>query len=109
MSSGHGLSGAAMQLYRAAKSFVDAQNRADRRAQPHRLAPIDHDIIERAAEALFEFVFSDCDRLDGKRRWADCNEETKAGFRREASAVLESIWPILLPNEIKSQVGQTSR
>jgi hypothetical protein len=59
-------------------------------------------MIERAAEALFEFVFSGCDRLDGKRHWANCDEETKAGFRREASAVLEAVLPALLVGENKS-------
>ena len=95
-----------MQLSRAAIFFVHAQG-GDRRVEPERSAPIDHDLIERAAEALYEFVFSGCDRLDRKRHWEDCSEETKAGFRREASAVLEAIRPILLPREIKSsQVGK---
>jgi hypothetical protein len=96
-----------MQLKRAAKSIVYALNRVEPRVPPDRSPPIGHDLIERAAEALYEFVFSGCDRLDGKRHWDDCSEETKAGFRREASAVLEAIWPILLPREIKSsQVGK---
>ena len=96
-----------MQLSGTAKFFVHAQG-ADRRVEPERLAtPIDHDLIERAAEALYEFVFSGCDRLDGKRHWEDCSEETKAGFRREASAVLEAVLPILSPREIQSsQVGK---
>ena len=97
-----------MQL-NAAKSFVYAHDGADRRVQCERSAPIDRNLIERAAEALYEFVFSGCDRLDGKRRWEDCSEETKAGFRREASAVLEAIWPVLLTYEVKSQVSQASR
>lgn len=95
-----------MQLSGTAKFFVHAQG-ADRRVEPERSAPIDHNLIERAAEALYEFVFSGCDRLDGNRHWDDCGEETKAGFRREASAMLEAVWPILLPREIKSsQVGK---
>ena len=95
-----------MQLSGAAKFFVHAQGN-DRRVEPERSAAIDHNLIERAAEALYEFVFSGCDRLDGKRRLEDCSDETKAGFRREAAAVLEAIWPILLPREIKSsQVGK---
>ena len=95
-----------MQLSRTAKFFVHAQG-ADRRVEPERSAPVGHDLIERAAEALYEFVFSGCDRLDGKRRWEDCSEETKAGFKREAGAVLKAVWPILLPREIKSsQVGK---
>jgi hypothetical protein len=96
-----------MQLNRAAKSIVYALNRAEPRVPPDRSAPIGHDLIERAAEALYEFVFSGCDQLDGKRHWDDCGEETKAGFRREASAVLEAVLPILSPREIKSsQVGK---
>jgi hypothetical protein len=95
-----------MQLSGAAKFFVHAQ-RADRRVEPEQSAPIGHDLIERAAEALYEFVFSGCDRLDGKRHWEHCSEETKAGFRREASAVLVAVLPVLLPREIKSsQVGK---
>jgi hypothetical protein len=42
---------------------------------------IDRAILDRAAEALFEFVFSSCDRLDGKHHWNDCDENTKDGFR----------------------------
>ena len=57
-------------------------------------------ILERAAEALYEFVFSGCDRLDGNHRWADCDEETEEGFRREAGAVLDAIRPLY--REIKS-------
>ena len=107
MSSGHGVWGAAMQLNGAARSFVYAQDGTDRTVQCERSAPIDHNVIETAAKALYEFVFSGCDRLDGKRHWEDCGEETKAGFRREAIAVLEAVWPILLPLEIKSsQVGK---
>jgi hypothetical protein len=96
-----------MQLSRAAKFFVYAQG-ADRRVEPERSAPIAHDLIERAAEALYEFVFSGCDRLDGKHHWEHCREETKEGFRREASAVLEAVWPILLPREVKLQIRQTA-
>ena len=58
-------------------------------------ASIDSLIIEKAAEALYVYVFSGCDRLDGKRRWLDCDEGTRAGFRREAAAVLASVWPLL--------------
>jgi len=70
--------------------------------QSNQSAPVHHTILERAAEALYEFVFSGCDRLDGKRRWADCDEETKEGFRREAGAVLDAILPLLFLREIKS-------
>jgi hypothetical protein len=60
---------------------------------------IDSEIIEKAAEALYTFVFSGCDRLDGGHRWRDCDEGTKAGFRREAAAVLASVWPTLAHRE----------
>jgi hypothetical protein len=62
-----------------------------------RLQPriVDRAIIEQAAQALFEFVFSVCDRLDGKHRWNDCDEETKEGFRAEAAIVIETAWPLL--------------
>jgi hypothetical protein len=61
--------------------------------------PLDDDIVDRAAEALYSFVFSGCDRLDGKHCWHDCDEGTKAGFRREAAAVLCSVWPLLARRE----------
>ena len=91
-----------MQLYGAAKSFVYGQRRTEGSVQSDRSVLVDHNILERAAEALYEFVFSGCDRLDGKHRWADCDEETKDGFRREASAVLNAVLPFLFLHEIKS-------
>jgi len=56
---------------------------------------LDSDIIERAAQALYEFVFSSCGRLDGKQQWATCEESTKEGFRGEAAAVIMAAWPLL--------------
>jgi hypothetical protein len=97
-----------MQLNRAAKSIVYALNRAEPKVPQERSAPIGHDLIERAAEALYELVFSGCDRLDGKHHWEHCTDETKEGFRREAIAVLEAVWPILVPREAKSQIRQTA-
>ena len=97
-----------MQLNKAAKSIVYALNRAQPRVSPERSTPIGHDVIERAAEALYEFVFSGCDRLDGKHHWEHCSEETKEGFRREASAALEAVWPVISPREVKSQIRQTA-
>jgi len=85
-----------MQLKEAARSFVDVQSR--REPEASREVPfsvtIDSDTIERGAEALFELVFSACERLDGRHHWADCTERTKAGFRREAAAVLAAAWPL---------------
>jgi hypothetical protein len=52
---------------------------------------LDNETIERAAKALFEFVFSSCGRLD----WTNCDENTKKGFRREAMAVIMAVWPNL--------------
>jgi hypothetical protein len=51
-------------------------------------------MVEEAAQALFETVFSRT-RLDGKHHWQDCDCETKEGFRREASAVIRAAWPYL--------------
>jgi hypothetical protein len=97
-----------MQANRAAKAFVYEQTQTEGRGQHDRPALIDLNIVERAAEALYEFVFSGCDRLDGKRHWAYCDEQTKAGFRREASAVLEAVLPVLLLREFKSpQIDRT--
>src|SRR5262249_15146182 len=50
---------------------------------------LDKEIVEKGAQALFEFVFSGLERLDGKQLWTNCSEETRAGFRAEAKAVLE--------------------
>lgn len=50
---------------------------------------LDNEAIERAAKALFEVVFSSCSRLE----WTNCDETTKEGFRREATAVIMAVWP----------------
>ena len=50
---------------------------------------LNNETIERAAKALFELVFSSCGRLD----WTKCDETTKEGFRREATAVIMAVWP----------------
>ena len=86
-----------MQSNGAAESFVDTR-RSERNtpfALRQRSGEVDSDIIELTAEALFQFVFSGCDRLDGGRHWTDCHEDTKAGFRAEAAAVLKAVWPAL--------------
>jgi hypothetical protein len=82
-------------LYLDVSSDVDANGDWELLSPPQSSPSIDGDIIDRAAEALYSFVFSGCDRLDGKHRWRDCEEGTKAGFRREAAAVLASVWPLL--------------
>ena len=55
----------------------------------------DRAIIEQAAQALFEFVFSVCDRPDGEHDWNNCDEETKKGFRAEVALVTKTVWPLL--------------
>jgi hypothetical protein len=35
---------------------------------------LDRDIVERAAQALFEFVFSRSEFVDVKRLWMNCDE-----------------------------------
>jgi len=91
-----------MHLNGTAKLLVHERKRTAGSVQSNRLTHVDHTLLERAAEALYEFVFSGCDRLDGKHRWADCDEGTKEGFRREAGAVLDAIRPLLFFREIKS-------
>lgn len=57
---------------------------------------VHEDLIELAAQSLFEFVFSRAERLDSKHRWTDCDEATKQGFRGEARAVIDAVWPFLI-------------
>ena len=45
-------------------------------------------MVEQAAQALFEFVFACSKRLDGKHLWMNCDEDTKEGFRGEATGRL---------------------
>ena len=90
-----------MQLNEAVKSFVYAQT--------DHAAVVDHHILERAAEALYEFVFSGCGRLDGKRCWERCDEETKEGFRREAGAVLDAVLPLFLPEIRSSHINRVAK
>ena len=52
-------------------------------------------MVERGAQALFEVVFAASERLDGKHLWLNCEENTKEGFRREATAVIRAAWPFL--------------
>ena len=54
--------------------------------------PFDQEMVERGAQALFEFVFSGTERLDGKHLWANCDEKIKAGFRAEARTVLQAAY-----------------
>jgi hypothetical protein len=61
----------------------------------------DRAIIEQAAQALFEFVFSVCNRLDGKHHWNECDEETKEGFRAEAAVVVKTVYPLLSPQPLR--------
>ena len=54
----------------------------------------DKELIECAAQALFEFVFSRTTRFNSKCLWASCDEATKEGFRKEAAAVMRAVWPL---------------
>ena len=57
--------------------------------------PINREMVERGAQALFEHVFSKTERLDGKLLWVNCDEVTKEGFRAEAKSVLEATMPFI--------------
>jgi hypothetical protein len=82
-----------MQLNREnAISLVSAERGISSTVQEQQPVTLDYEIVERGAQALFEFVFSGTERLDGKHLWATCDNEIKAGFRAEARAVLEAIW-----------------
>jgi hypothetical protein len=41
--------------------------------QPQPLASLDREMVERVAQALFEFVFSSSERLDVKHLWMNCD------------------------------------
>ena len=53
---------------------------------------LEEEMVERGAQALFEFVFAHAERLDGQHLWANCDDPIKDGFRAEARAVLEAVW-----------------
>jgi hypothetical protein len=85
-----------------------APNCVETRQRPVQSAPfvpkeivLDRDIVERGAKALFEYVFSSCDRFDGKHHWESCDEDTKDGFRGEVSAVIKAVWPALSCRETR--------
>ena len=61
---------------------------------------LDQDMVERGAQSLYEFVFANADRLDGKHVWSRCDEKTKEGFRREASAVIHAVFAPLKGNVV---------
>lgn len=88
--------GPAMQANQAPAVFaVERYRREVEYESPPLSIALNSDIIDRAAQALFEFVFSSCGRLDGKQQWATCEESTKEGFRGEAAAVIVAAWPFL--------------
>ena len=70
--------------------------RSSRRQQP----TCDAVVLETAAQALFEFVFSRTDRFDSKSKWENSDESTKQGFREEAIAVIEAVWPFLISERL---------
>jgi hypothetical protein len=57
--------------------------------------PINREMVERGAQALFEHVFSGTERLDGKHLWVNCDDVTKEAFRAEAESVLEATVPLM--------------
>ena len=48
--------------------------------------PLNKEMIERGAQALFEFVFSGIERLDGKHLWMNCDDDNEQGFRVSPSS-----------------------
>src|SRR6476619_3518406 len=94
--------------WRAVMRLNRAPNCVETRQRPVQSAPfvpkeigLDRDIVERGAKALFEYVFSSCDRFDGKHHWESCDEDTKDGFRGEVSAVIRAVWPALSCRETR--------
>jgi hypothetical protein len=79
---------------------------ADGHAQP---IALDGEMVERAAQALFEFVFACSERLDRKHLWMNCDEDTKQGFRREATAVIQAVWPFMLRSEVREGSANRKR
>jgi hypothetical protein len=57
---------------------------------------LDQSVVECAARALFKFVFARSERLDGNQLWTRCDEATREGFRGEATAVLQAVWPLIV-------------
>jgi hypothetical protein len=80
--------------------FFEPEQKEPKAAVPNRVwaqsIVIEPAIVESAARALFELVFGCGQRLDGKDRWLKCDEQTKIGFRREATAVIQAAWPLLI-------------
>jgi len=76
--------------------------------QPQPIA-LDGEMVERAAQALFEFVFACSERLDRKHLWMNCDEDTKQGFRREATAVIQAVWPFMLRSEVREGSANRKR
>ena len=62
----------------------------------HQPPTCDAAIIEIAAQALFEFVFSRTERFDSMYTWENSYEATKQGFREEALVVIEALWPFFV-------------
>ena len=90
-----------MQLNRAqAVSWVHHKAEQGRDAplfgpRPIKPQPINREMVERGAQALFEHIFSSTERLDGKHLWVNCDDVTKEAFRAEAQSVLEAAVPFM--------------
>ena len=57
---------------------------------------LDKEAIERAARALFEFLFSRTRRADSNHFWETSDQAVKDGFRREAAVAILAAWPVLV-------------
>jgi hypothetical protein len=102
---GHGV--LAMQSNQAQTfSFLESHRKEIERdapisvLQPQPIA-LDGEMVERAAQALFEFVFACSKRLDGKHLWMNCDEDTKESFRGEATAVIQAAWSFMFSGEVR--------
>ena len=88
-----GSGGRLMHPNRLQVTFTSPRRRRENATGPlWQPVALSNDMVERAAKALFDSVFSSCGRLD----WTSCDESTKGGFRREATAVIDAVWPDLV-------------
>ena len=90
--------GTDMLLHQTSEPFA---SHFESETRPTQSTPVYGEIVDRAAQALFEFVFAGCARLDGKHRWTNCDESTRQAFRSEATIVIEAVWPSLATNSEK--------
>ena len=77
--------------FAARRHCSELGDQAPVRARHAKPIAIEAELVEKAAQSLFEFVFSSCGRLE----WTTCDDQTKKGFRDEAKVVIEAILPRL--------------